>query len=197
MVLGITGGIASGKSTLAAMLMELGGPHGVILVSADAIARELLAPGTDTTNQVLEHFGDSVQLPSQEDAIDRSKLAARIFGDAEDRKWLERLMHPIIDVRIRNTTQPYLGKPVSIAGEPHYNLALAEIPLLYEVNIDGMVDAVVVAWCTEQTQLSRLRQRHPALTEAQALQQIRTTQIPIAKKVELATNYVIDTEPEH
>ena len=80
MILGITGGVASGKSTLAAILAELGAPYRVVSVSADVIARELLAPGTGLTARVLLHFGASIRLAGLDDAIDRGALGRRILA---------------------------------------------------------------------------------------------------------------------
>lgn len=179
-ILGITGGIASGKSTVVKRLTELG----ACTISADAIARELLAPGTETTRAVLQRFGGVIALDLDSDRVDRKKLAALIYSDETCRRELGEIMHP--EIRLRMLSQIDQAK-----RNPDCRLIAVEIPLLFENGLESLVDKILVASCSESAQVERLRERQPWLEEAEALRQIRS-QIPIHEKVDRA-DYVIDT----
>ncbi len=167
-VLGITGGIATGKSTVTQMLAELGAPT----ISADAIARALLAPGTPTTEAVLAAFpGCAAPEP---DKIDRRALARIIFADAEARTRLEALTHPPIIEALRVQIAEWRASSAAPA-------AAAEIPLLFEAGLENDVDKVVVVSCTEPVQQARLRARD-GVSEEEAQRQI-AAQWPLAEKI--------------
>jgi dephospho-CoA kinase len=146
-ILGITGGIASGKSTVTSMLGHLGAQTR----SADADARAILEPGSPTRDAVLAAF------PEARDAgggIDRAALAARIFGDPEERAKLEAITHPAIIARMRVTTDA-----ARTAGP---GVLAYETPLLYEVNLAPLFDAVVAVAAPPQLQAERLQARERA-----------------------------------
>ena len=167
-VLGITGGIATGKSAVTQMLAELGAPT----ISADSVARALLAPGTPTTEAVLAAFPACAD-PAEAVKINRRALAQLIFADAQERKRLEALMHPPIIAALRAQIATWR---VSDAAKA----AAAEIPLLFEAGLENDVDEVVVVICAEAMQAARLRKRDD-IDAAEAQRQI-AAQWPLAEK---------------
>jgi dephospho-CoA kinase len=173
---GLTGGIASGKSTVAARLRGRGLP----ILDADTLAREVVAPGTDGLRAVIDAFGTGVLGP--DGALDRKALARVAFADATARKKLEAITHPRIG---RLAMERALG--LADKGEP---LVCYEAALIVE---NGMADAfrpLVVVACPEDVQLARVRSRDEA-SAADAMARIRA-QMPVAAKVALA-DHVIDT----
>ncbi|MDR3707884.1 MAG: dephospho-CoA kinase [Capsulimonadaceae bacterium] len=190
MILGITGGIATGKSTIVRLLSGLDHRLDVHSISADAIARDLLDPGTPCSRAVIEHFGAEYALPEFSDAVNRAKLADRIFLDKDARIWLEGLLHPPIIEALNAEGEPFKGSPVST--EQGSALLLMEIPLLYESALESVVDRVLVTVCSSATQLSRIMERRPGLTAEEALRPV-AAQLPQEEKARRA-NYVVDTD---
>ena len=178
-ILGITGGIATGKSTVTQMLAELGAPT----VSADAIARLLLAPGTPTTAAVLAAFPTCADT-SEPQTINRRALAQIIFADADARLQLEALTHPPIVAALKAQIAEWRQSSTARA-------AAAEIPLLYEVGSEHDLDFVVVAACAEPLQVARLCARD-GINEAEARRQVNA-QWPLSEKVARA-DFVITTD---
>lgn len=169
-ILGITGGIATGKSTITRMLADLGAPT----VSADALARDLLAPGTKATHSVLAAFPtctDPADAAGQ--TIDRRALGRLIFADEVARARLEALTHPPIIAALQEQISVW-----RTSGEAP--AAAAEIPLLFEAKLERFVDVIVVAACSEDLQVSRLRTRM-GIDEAGARRLI-AAQWPLAEK---------------
>jgi dephospho-CoA kinase len=175
MILGVTGGIASGKSTVTRMLRELG----AAVVSADELAREAVRSGSATLRRLVERFGSGILLA--DGTLDRKSLAARIFADPQAREALNRITHPAIAAlaaeRLRELTR---------RGE---RLIVYEAPLLFEAGADKRVDAVLVVRLDERLQLGRLMARD-GLDEAQARARI-AAQMPQGEKVARA-DYVVD-----
>ena len=136
-VLGITGGIATGKSTVIKMLADLG----VATISADTIARALLAPGTSTTAAVLAAFPACADASGE--AINRRALAEIIFADADARKRLEALTHPAIIGALQDQIAEWHASDTA-------RTAAAEIPLLFEVGLETLADENVVVACAEE-----------------------------------------------
>ena len=167
-IFGITGGIATGKSTVTKMLADLGAPT----FSADAIARALLAPGTPTTATVLAAF------PACADAsgagLNRRALAQIIFSDAAARKHLEALTHPPIIDSLRRQIAQWRASGAAPA-------AAAELPLLFEGGLDNDVALVVVAACAGAVQKARLIARD-GISEAEANRQV-AAQWPLSAKI--------------
>jgi len=139
---GLTGGIASGKTTVADMLAELGAG----VVDTDDIAREVVEPGEAGLESIKREFGSDVLLETGE--LDRAAMRKLVFEDAESRSRLEAILHPLIRertlARVEELDSPY---------------AVIVVPLLFETDFDQIVDRVVVVDCPRETQLERLTQR--------------------------------------
>lgn len=155
LLVGLTGGIASGKSLVGAMFVKLG----AALVDTDVVAREVVAPGEPGLAAVAAAFGPSVLLASGE--INRPALRALVFEDETKRLALEALLHPLIRARTRahvaTLTTPY---------------ALVAVPLLVETSFKDLVDRILVVDCPEATQLERLMRRD-AIPRPEALAMLR------------------------
>ena len=176
-ILGITGGVATGKSTVTGMLAE----EGALTVSADDIARAQLAPGTELTQAVLIAFPLCRDATGQ--GIDRRALSHLIFADTQARTQLEALTHPAIIAALELQITEWRN-----AGP---GIAIAEIPLLFEADLGRLVDVVVVVACEETTQIMRLQTRQ-VIDEAEARRQI-AAQWPISAKIARA-DIVINTD---
>ena len=176
-ILGITGGVATGKSTVTGMLAE----EGALTVSADDIARAQLAPGTALTKAVLIAFPLCRDATGQ--GIDRRALSHLIFADTQARTQLEALTHPAIIAALELQITEWRN-----AGP---GIAIAEIPLLFEADLGRLVDVVVVVACEETTQIMRLQTRQ-VIDEAEARRQI-AAQWPISAKIARA-DIVINTD---
>lgn len=174
-VIGLTGGIASGKSTVAAMLRELGAP----LVDADELARRVVEPGTPGLAAVVEHFGAGVLDPDGQ--LDRKQLGARVFADPEARAALNAITHP----RIAELSQREIAR-LAADGAP---VVIYEAALIVENQLHRGLDRLIVVAVPEAVQLARLMQRD-GVSEAEALARVRA-QLPLADKVAVA-DHVID-----
>ena len=174
-VLGITGGIATGKSTVTKMLADLGAPT----VSADSIARALLAPGTPTTAAVLAAFPICADPAGQR--LDRRALAKIIFADAEARKRLEALTHPAIIAALQTHMADWRASGIA-------KIAAAEIPLLFEAGLEALADENVLVVCEGPLQIARLRIRD-GIDDAEARRQI-AAQWPLAEKRQRADKII-------
>jgi len=175
-VIGLTGGIASGKSTAARTLGELGAR----IVDADQMARDIVAPGQPALAEIVRTFGREVLQP--DGALDRKRLGAIIFADAEKRRLLNAITHP----RIAMETQARLAK----LREENLPVAIYEAALLVENGVHKALDGLIVVACDEATQLARLIGRD-GYSEEDARARI-AAQAPIADKVAAAT-WLVDT----
>ncbi|MCR8643744.1 dephospho-CoA kinase [Paenibacillus sp. N1-5-1-14] len=176
MNIGLTGGIACGKSTVAAKLVQLG----AILIDADVIAREVVMPGTPGLQQITAHFGPEVL---QEDyTLNRKALGSLIFGDEEQRFALNAILHPLIRARIKSRlAEEQLANPDK--------LVVVDIPLLYESQYEVIVDQVMVVYIPRELQVERLMARDGySLEEAESRLQ---SQMSIEEKRQRA-DIVID-----
>ena len=165
-LIGLTGGIATGKSTFAGALRA----RGVPVVDADALARAAVAPGSPALAEIARAFGAGVFAP--DGGLDRKKMAAVVFGDAAARRKLEAITHPAV----RRATA---AETARLAAEGH-DLAFYDTPLLFEVGLDRTVDAVVVVWAPVEAQRARLAARDglaPAEVEARL-----SAQLPVDDK---------------
>jgi dephospho-CoA kinase len=181
-IIGLTGGIASGKSTVARLFAA----HGAQVFSADEDARAVLAPGSPTLTQVLATFPDC---RNPEGTLNRSCLAARIFADPVARQQLEAIMHPAIFERMQEAIQK-----ARTAGP---GVLLYEVPLLYEKQREGQFEAIVATLSSPTVQAERLQQREiaagrPPLTE-EAIAERFAAQFPSEEKARRA-DYVIRTD---
>jgi dephospho-CoA kinase len=137
---GLTGGIASGKSTVSAILAELG----AVVIDSDLLAREVVARGTPGLEQVVEAFGPEVLTP--EGDLDRPRLGAIVFGDEAKRRLLESIIHPLVRERSRE---------LEAAAGPD-DLVVHDIPLLAEAGLAGRFDAVIVVDAPAEVQVERM-----------------------------------------
>jgi len=140
---GLTGGIAAGKTTISNLFAELGVP----VVDTDIISRKLLEPGELAYNQVCAHFGDSITGPNDE--IDRAKLRKIVFTNPDEKIWLENILHPLIYQRSHD----------AILEHTKASYVLVVIPLLFETNFQALVDRILVVDCPPEVQLERLVKR--------------------------------------
>ncbi|MCW8348915.1 MULTISPECIES: dephospho-CoA kinase [Vibrio] len=142
-VIGLTGGIASGKTTVANLFRD---EFNIELVDADVVAREVVAKGSTGLNAITAQFGPSILLPSGE--LNRTALRERIFASEQDKQWINQLLHPMIRQRMQvlldNSTSPY---------------TLFVVPLLVENGLNSMADRVLVVDVDEETQIYRTMTR--------------------------------------
>jgi dephospho-CoA kinase len=173
---GLTGGIASGKSTVAAMLRELGAP----VIDADVIARGLTRKGEPALAEIAVRFPGVVNASGE---LDRQALGRRVFADPVEREALEALLHPRIGVVMGEQ-----ARALAAAGHP---IAFYEAALIFEKNLDRRLDGVVLVTAGEAMQLRRLMARD-RLGEEDARRRL-AAQMPLAEKAKRAT-LVLDSE---
>ena len=172
--LGLTGGIASGKSAVAAMLRELG----FAVLDADGLAHKLIKPGQPAYDKVVKEFGNSIIDPSGR--VDRTKLGAIVFADQAKLDRLNAIVHPRVVEVVFSQFEAWRRSGVRDA-------AFVEAALLIESGIHKKLDGLVVAWCTPEQQLERLLAR--GLSETEALRRI-AAQLPVEEKLRLATEKI-------
>ena len=175
MIIGLTGSIASGKSTVSQMLKELGYP----VVDADLVARQVVEPGTETLNSIEQAFG--AEVIRADGSMDREKVGSIIFNDPASRKKLNDIIHPAIRREMLRQRQAFL--------DDGYETVIMDIPLLFESKLQHMVDKILVVSVSEQEQLKRLMERN-GLAEQQAKARI-ASQLPISVK-EQGADEVLD-----
>ena len=171
--IGLTGGIASGKSSVAALLEERGCP----VLDADVYAREALAPGTPASNAVVARYGERVKKDGTSE-IDRAGLGSIVFNDPNERSWLEQLVHPIVQRRFDDALRSLPDAPIVILM----------IPLLFEAGLEAWCSEIWVVRCTALQQKERLMARNNC-TEAEAMQRI-AAQWPIDIKAQRADSVI-------
>lgn len=141
-LVGLTGGIGAGKSTVAALLAS----RGAVVLDADRIVRELQEPGTDVYRQIVARFGETVVLP--DGSIDRAKLGEVVFGDDDARAALNAIVHPVVMESIAEQIQSYSSEPDTVV--------VLDVPLLVEVGGGEGLDLVVVVDAPEDVRVQRL-----------------------------------------
>ncbi|MCZ0754878.1 dephospho-CoA kinase [Anoxybacillus sp. J5B_2022] len=166
LTIGLTGGISSGKSTVAHMLKELNIP----VIDADIIAREVVNVGEEAYVRIVETFGNDILEANGE--IDRAKLGAIVFHDEEKRKQLNAIVHPAVRKKMLAEREAYIRR-----GEP---VVVLDIPLLFESKLTHFVDKIIVVYVDEATQLERLMKRN-GFSQEEALARIRS-QMPLSEK---------------
>jgi dephospho-CoA kinase len=169
--LGLTGSIASGKSVVAAILRELGFP----VLDADSISHKLMEPGQSAHDEILQIFG--ADLADSADQIDRHKLAAIVFADPSKLARLNAILHPRVDQIIFDQLEDWQKSGA-------HSAAFVEAALLIEAGMAAKLDGLVVAWCTPEQQLERLRAR--GMSETEARRRI-AAQLPLEEKLKRAT----------
>jgi dephospho-CoA kinase len=176
LVIGLTGGIATGKSTVSAMLKKAG----AIIIDADRIARAEVRKGMPAHRDIVDHFGSGVLLPDGE--INRNVLGDIIFNNHYKKQLLNGIVHPRVEKEVnRQLKQIEKSHPKSIA--------ILDIPLLFEAAMHADLSDVIVVYAPEHIQIKRLVQRDQ-ISEADALARVRS-QMPIEEKKKMAT-IVID-----
>ncbi len=171
-MIGITGGIASGKTVVADRLRALG----YAVLDADQYAREAIEPHTPGWEQVRRAFPQVVGASGR---VDRAQLAALVFADAEQRKKLERIIHPFVITKLKQE-----GERLKQPGEPVF----AEIPLLYEAGLESLMSEVWVVYADRPTQLGRLMRR--AKISLELAEAMLASQMPLAEKKKRATRVI-------
>jgi len=141
-VIGLTGGIGSGKSTVAKLFADLGVP----IIDADVAAREVTQPNTAAFASIVKHFGKDILLP--DGILNRAKLRNIIFVDAKQRLWLEHLLHPLI--------QKQMKQQIDQLSAPY---CIAVIPLLLEVEFYSFINRILVVDAPEHAQIQRVMDR--------------------------------------
>jgi dephospho-CoA kinase len=156
LMVGLTGGIGSGKSMVARRLVE----HGAVLIDADRLAREVVQPGTDGLRAVVDAFGADLLTP--DGALDRAALGSRVFGDEPARRRLESIIHPRVRARSRELTE----------AAPPDAIVVNDVPLLVEAGLPTSYHLVLVVEASESTRVARLRE-YRGMGEADAYARIR------------------------
>lgn len=177
-VLGVTGGIASGKTTVANMLEELGAP----IIDFDLLARQVVEPGQPAFKDIIAYFGDDVI--DKNGTLDRKRLSGIVFSDPEKRKILERITHPRI-------FEAFLHQVREMAQKYPHGIVQAVIPLLFEADLRHLVHKVLMVYVSPDKQIERLIRRD-SISHEEA-NRILKAQMPIDQKVAKA-DFVIHNE---
>lgn len=179
-VIGLTGGVATGKSTVAKMFQQCG----AIVIDADLLARQVVEPGKPAWRAIVKTFGKTVLSPDR--SLNRHMLGAIVFRHPAKRRALEAIIHPrVAREQARLTRQ-------AARQDPHA-VVIYDVPLLFEADIDKRVDTTIVVTADRPTQISRLKKRN-GLSRADALHRINS-QMPLAKKVRRADHVLDGTLP--
>ncbi|WP_226085468.1 dephospho-CoA kinase [Mesobacillus sp. S13] len=170
LVIGLTGGIASGKSTISAMFTEMG----ITVIDADIEARLAVEPGEKAYNDIVSHFGDEIL--EEDRTINRTKLGEIIFNNEEKRMLLNSIVHPAVRERMAQKREK--------AEAADEKAVVLDIPLLFESKLTRLVEKIIVVFVDEQTQLERLMKRN-GFSEEEAYSRINS-QMPLKDKIDLA-----------
>ena len=173
-VIGITGGIASGKSTASNMVREMG----FTVIDADYASRVVVEPGQKAYGEIIDQFGESIL--HEDGTLNREKLGAIIFTDEEKRKQLNQIVHPAV--------RTYMNEEREAAFERGEKIVFLDIPLLFESKLTHMVDKTVLIYVDQDVQLQRLMARNN-LTKEQAKARINS-QMPLSEKKALADEVI-------
>jgi len=175
MILGLTGGIATGKSTVAKMFIEKDIP----VIDTDLISRSLLNKGTDAYYEIVKSFSSEILLTNLD--INRKKLARKIFSNPQKRQILNDIVHP----RVKEIVDNEISKFEELGN----NIIVIDVPLLFETNYQDIVDKTIVVYTTKTQQMNRLVSRDN-ITKEYAQMKINA-QMSLSEKVDLA-DYVIN-----
>ncbi|RFB17771.1 dephospho-CoA kinase [Bacillus sp. HNG] len=175
LTIGLTGGIASGKSTVSQMFKEAG----IVVIDADVIARKVVEIGEEAYEQIVQSFGEDILLPDK--TIDRPKLGSIVFFSEDKRLLLNSIVHPAVRKQMLKEKEEHMKN-----GE---ETVVLDIPLLFESKLTSLVDKTLLVYVDYETQLSRLMNRN-SLTKEEAEARIQS-QMPLKDKIQLA-DAVID-----
>ncbi|HLR74527.1 MAG TPA: dephospho-CoA kinase [Virgibacillus sp.] len=170
LIIGLTGGIASGKSTVSSMFNDFNIP----VIDADQIARDVVRPGEEAYEKIIAQFGSNIVRPDR--TLDRKKLGSIVFADNKRRQQLNNIVHPAIRQKMLQQRDEYVRDGKSSV--------VLDIPLLFESKLMHYVDKIIVVYVDENIQLKRLIDRDK-LTDQEAKQRINS-QLPLKEKVEQA-----------
>lgn len=171
LVVGLTGGIGSGKSVVA----ELFAKKDICIIDTDQLARDVVQPGQAALQKIAEKFGHDVI--AADGSLDRIKLRSIIFADLEKRVWLEQLLHPLIRTEMK--------QQIDASASPY---CIVVIPLLFETKPNPLIQRTLVVDATEEMQLSRAAERDK--TSPENIQTILNTQINREKRLNLADDVI-------
>lgn len=177
-IIGLTGGIATGKSTVSNYLAN---QYNVPILDADVYAKEAVNQDSPLLQEIFQHFGYDLQLEDR--TLNRSALGDLIFSDPQAKKWLENLIHPYVRDR-------FAQELITIKNQS-YSTVVLSIPLLFEANLTHLVSEIWVVSCPEEIQLSRLQKRNN-LTLQQAKNRINS-QLPLKEKIAQA-DFVLNND---
>ncbi|HEY4601097.1 MAG TPA: dephospho-CoA kinase [Cerasibacillus sp.] len=180
-VIGLTGSIASGKSTVSLMFDDFNIP----VIDADKLAREVVLPGEPAYNEIIETFGEDMLRKDR--SIDRKKLGEVVFADKEKLEKLNKIVHPAIRQRMLEKRDAYI--------EAKEKCVVLDIPLLFENKLQHLVDRTVLVYVDESVQLERLMKRDN-FTEIEAKQRINS-QLPLKEKARLADAIINNNGSKH
>ena len=175
-VIGITGGVATGKTTVARILSSLLGAE---TIDADEIVHELLIPGEKVWKKVVQYFGEDILEPNSH--VNRKKLGQYIFSDTSKRKKLESIIHPAVKKIIKDKLKQL--------RKSNKKWIVMDIPLLFEAEMEHMIDKIIVVVRNENAQLETL-QKEKSLSLREARERIES-QLPLSEKVKRA-HFVVD-----
>lgn len=176
---GLTGGIACGKSTVARLLAE---KYGAVVIDADQLAREVVEPGKPAYRQIVDHFGQKVLKP--DNTIDRKRLAALVFADPVERARLEAMVHP----RVRELARNKVAALAALGAAQRPRLVVEVVPLLFEVGLEPEFDEIWVVKCDREQQIQRLMERDH-IDREEAIARLNA-QWPLEKKIERADRVI-------
>ncbi|CAN6598491.1 dephospho-CoA kinase Cab5p [Trichomonascus vanleenenianus] len=175
LLLGLTGGIATGKSTVSKHLKK---NHGLPIVDADVIARQVVEPGTKGYKRIVEHFGPLCSdLLLEDGSLNRPALGRVVFGNEEERRYLGSIVHPAVRLE--------MARQVVVAWIKGHRIVVLDVPLLFESKLDRFCGTSVAVVCDEGLELTRLLARDTHLTEEDAKNRINS-QMPIDEKAHRA-----------
>ena len=177
-VIGLTGGIASGKSTVSSFLQELG----AVVIDADEVARLVVEPGQPAWRDIAAVFGEAVLNPDGN--LNREALGTRVFGCPERLQQLNRITHPRV-------IKYFHEKLESIKKEQPEAIVVLDVPLLFESGMDKMCDEVWVVWIDRELNITRLQERD-GLSRDEAVKRIEA-QMPLEEKVQKADRVIDNT----
>jgi dephospho-CoA kinase len=179
-LIGLTGGVATGKSTVAKMFKRCG----AVVIDADELAHEVIKPGKPAYREIVALFGRTVL--NQDRSLNRQALGGIVFHNPKKRRQLERIIHPrVAREQQRLTRQAARKNPKAVV--------IYDVPLLFEAGIDKRVDKTIVVTADRETQIARLKTRN-GLSGADAIRRIRS-QMPLSKKICLADIVIDGTLP--
>jgi len=179
-LVGLTGGVATGKTTVAKMFKQCG----AAIIDADQLAHDAVKPDKPAWRQIVKAFGKAVLNPDQ--TLNRRELGALVFGNRAKLRQLERIIHP----RVAREQQRLVRR---IAKRNPHTIVIYEVPLLFEAGVDKRVDTTIVVTADRDTQIARLKKRN-GFSRAEAIRRIRS-QMPLAKKIQRANHVLNGTFP--